>query len=110
MTIQDAIQKSIEGGWKKGQELHSIQAKIWFKRDYHGLNLKRGVSFSEALLDPSFWVSLGKSLGWDDPNKATAGYITYYEATGEDYWCYMWHRLIDSRRAGKSIEQFFEQL
>lgn len=49
MTIDDAIKKAIEGGWRKGDP--SLD---------HYVNV---VGY-EAFLDPEFWKALGTAFGW----------------------------------------------
>lgn len=56
-------------------------------------------------LNPLFWQSLGKALGW-----------CYHEPAFENCVCtgqtigYYWHRFIDHLAEGKSAEDFFTEL
>lgn len=87
MTIETAIQKSIEGGWQKDIALDN--------RDK--LQMELNEASNGYLLDPLFWQSLQKGAGWEGTNP----YGTWKE---------LWHRLIDWLIAGRSIEQFFAGL
>lgn len=85
MTIQEAIKKAIEGGWK--------ESSSWFD----GVIIKQ-----KAFLDPIFWQALGKSLGWED-------FMGGYEDRCFG-WVYQWHSFIDHLAKGESAESFFEEL
>ncbi len=57
MKIQQTVEKAIEGGWtpeKRGELDNEGFAKL--------IRARWGNGF---LLDPSFWQSLGKALGWE---------------------------------------------
>ena len=100
MTIQQAIEKAIEGGYKGNKEFllklpEYAKSQIW--------------------LDPLFWQSLGKAMGWCEyavcihdgkmncfEKNHWAGYM------GE--WKWHWHRFIDHLAEGKDAESFFETL
>lgn len=89
MTIEQAITKAIEGGWNKESIVQPM--------DTGPANL------AKAILDPSFWQSLGKAMGW---NKL------YYTICHQKVspWLFHWHRLIDHLADGGSIESYFEKL
>ena len=104
MTIQEAIQKAIEGGWKNEVD-----------RDFA---LYKGQPHF-ALLDPLFWQAVGKSLGWGneygiDERDFWVGEINYPEVIKgkafREIWRYNWNRLIDHLAEGKSIEDYFKNL
>ncbi|HVB33734.1 MAG TPA: hypothetical protein VNJ52_05090 [Patescibacteria group bacterium] len=82
MTIEQAIKKAIEGGWKDKWDLDP--------ENRHG---------SDVFLDPSFWQSLGKALGWGENDTAH-----------RNEWISRWHDFIDHLAEGKSAESFFETL
>ena len=104
MTIEQAIEKAIEGGYKHPNVSNGIDISP------SNLNL--------TLLNPLFWQALGKSMGWK--------YMAYrqgrwnrYEldqqmmsdtAFSQEEWLYYWHYFIDYLAEGKSIESFFETL
>lgn len=94
MTIKDAITKAIEGGYKTG----TLGAFGW----------------ERMVLDPLFWQSLGKAMGWGKkcfcqkiremchPRCEEEGYA--------EGWEIQWHRFIDHLAENKSAESFFETL
>jgi len=111
MTITETIKKAIEGGYKLPEKYivnkDTIEIKLWNGGDDTEWTPKN------IYLDPLFWQSLGKSLGWD--KKAKKGYVRFCDIKDESgntqfYWNYMWHRFIDSLASGKSIEEFFNEL
>lgn len=97
MTLQDAIKKVVEGGWK-------------FKEDYFiGALLKN----SQFLLERDFWQALGKSMGWEDEQPGHDGKSTLaidYSLPRQQDWLFYWHCFIDHLAEGKDINSFFETL
>lgn len=97
MTIQQAIEKAIEGGWNE---------RLIFEKNGH-------LCDSSFLLDPLFWQSLGKAMWWDkltverDGRTFKAG---KYGLLPEFVWQGEWHRFIDHLAEGKDQESFFENL
>lgn len=128
MTIEQAIEKAVEGGYHRGQigtspivEINCDFAITETKgeRNHYGL--------AWVWLDPLFWQSLGKAMGWpedttycDHCGEADIAdeYITHDEEhsdcsnilTFPKYWRYQWHRFIDHLAEGKDAESFFESL
>lgn len=98
MTIEETIKKAIEGGWKKTPK-HCR---------YDGVN-HNAVCIEIVLLDPDFWQSLGKAMGW---GKLCDPYCRTPECSDCDElgWREQWHKFIDHLADGKSIESFFETL
>lgn len=116
MTIQQTIQKAIEGGWKPKQI--KFKSKTITETTAHAFRMSFGDSF---LLDPQFWQCLGKAMGWREFVCTECGGL--YElvdgcknnpsciySTAQEEWFYQWHSLIDHLAEGKSIESFFEKL
>ena len=96
MTVQEAIEKSIEGGY------------VPFHVEEDACEME-GKEIAHAIMDISFWQSLGKVMGWnlkkwtdDIPGKQP-------EILTPD-WLVEWHRFIDHISQGKSIEEYFEKL
>lgn len=87
MTVQQAIEKAIEGGWDKSQN----EKLFPFVRD--------------TWSDPLFWQSLGKALGWNETH--TDGKKKWLEW---HKWKFEWHRFLDFLAEGKSAEEFFATL
>lgn len=139
MTIKQAIEKAIEGGYHRGQigtspivEINCDFAITETKgeRNHYGL--------AWVWLDPLFWQSLGKAMGWGDEmvcidetgHPKEWGYYFHCPVCGEivhgerqecpsecetDYppiesWKYHWHRFIDHLAEGKDAESFFSNL
>lgn len=112
MTVQQAIEKAIEGGWNKVQN----EKLFPFVRD--------------TWSDPIFWKSLGKALGWGyecfncgyeisqhirlDKSLTTSwgngfpcGGVSNFRSN--DYLQH-WHRFIDHLIEGGTAESFFAEL
>jgi hypothetical protein len=87
MTTEDALHAAIAGGWD-------------FKRAEVGGLLTGRVAF----IDPLFWQSLGNVLFW--------GHLDHESmiATGRAMWHQMWLIFIDHLAAGKTANDFFQQL
>lgn len=97
--MKEAIQKAIEGGWHGGDwtfNTFSGQGDIVLERKEYSVYIPR----SEAFLDPLFWQSLGKSLGWG--KQSIYGKI--------EKWKQEWHNFIDHLAEGKDPEEFFTNL
>lgn len=95
MTIKEAIEKAVSAGYKVPAFPKGMVEEVYF-------------------LDPLFWQSLGKSLGWKDPKYGTCqcmqGESCEFCNRGNTMWEYHWHRFIDHLAEGKSIESFFEPI
>lgn len=122
MTIQQAIEKAIEGGWDKWQYFGTdLSARMpdnatdqeietWLLSDKH------------MFLDPTFWQSLGKAMGWYFSGLAPRHCRHYYgeelvdencgncKATKTPDWITQWHHFIDHLVEGGTPESFFKSL
>jgi hypothetical protein len=91
MTIEEAIKKANDGGWRPTYfalpHLHNVHCN------------------SEIFLDPSFWKSLDKTIAEETFLKSNIQ-NGYYEP----HWKELWHRFIDHLAAEKSTEEFFHNL
>lgn len=96
MTIEQAIEKSIEGGYKWNGGPRECS---WGHYDH-------------AFLDPLFWQSLGKALGWAEEVKVIHSHPVESDIVREktEGWKWEWHRFIDHLAEGKDAESFFESL
>lgn len=106
MTIQQATQKAIEGGWK-GVDATIVEGQVY--------TFGKRIVEPEALLDPLFWQSLGKAMGWGTGCNICSGdeCINPKEHLTKNHkypWQIEWHRFIDHLAEGKSIELFFAEL
>ncbi len=62
-------------------------------------------SYDEFFLDPLFWQSLGKGMGWiTKENNDTSAEI------GLEEWKLRWHCFIDALAKGETAEEFFRKL
>lgn len=119
MTIQQAIEKAIQGGWEPRDSALEHWNKIM--PTLHPIDQARIIS--EALLQPEFWKALGKSMGWIERcDKCGAELYTDSEAfrrygcddckcgDATEGWLVEWHAFIDHLAEGNSIESYFESL
>lgn len=126
MTIQQFIEKAIEGGWKfkNVDTIHIIpQDRITSVRDSIRILAKFNdgyqmyVSEEEILLDPLAWKAVGKVEGWAEflcgvcRTGFTSDHILHHsgvQSTPE--WKYNFINLACELAEGKTIEQFIETL
>ena len=96
MTIQEAIEKAIEGGYTI-DPFHDPSRPIQ----------------AQYLLETSFWEALGRALGWNNET------ITVHAVENgkptivtriQQHWLSHWQRFIDHIAAGKTPESFFESM
>jgi hypothetical protein len=98
MTIQEAVKKSIEHGYS----LRGIGPSGFYELlDRYS---------SDVFLDPLFWQSLGKAMGWEFVSKERKVQYTKNHKLNSysQEWLYQWHRFIDHLAEGKDAESFFE--
>lgn len=94
--MKQAIQKAIEGGYKMRRTARGVSETEPTARDL-------GRHWRSLVLDPLFWQSLGKALGWT---------IEAEDSIWKDQeeWKMAWHRFLDHLTAGKDPEEFFTNL
>ena len=102
MTIEKAIKLAIEVGW--GEDDDEIQ---WA--------LLPNVNRHQILLDPKFWQSLGKALGWKNVKEcpicmSVDCFSGVHKEDDLEGWYYHWHSFIDHLADGGTIESYFEKL
>jgi len=121
MSIEQTIQKAIEGGYKLSGENSAYY--------FEGIKDKPFVNIDSVLLDPLFWQALGKSLkwnvnidddyGWCDESELIEKRNPRWFADCKKHHNYMpyrseevvyWHKFIDHLSDGGTIESYFEQL
>lgn len=66
---KEIIEKAIEGGWRpencRYPTIKSLQIDgVWF--DVQNSSSPIFFAYEVIVLDPTFWQSLGKSLGWEE--------------------------------------------
>lgn len=86
MTIEQFIEKAIQGGWKPEH----------LSRDRTLMRMK---AFQAAILDPSAWKAVGRVEGFP-----------HNEGMADQWWQSRMHRMIDTLAEGKTIEQYLETL
>ena len=89
MTIEQVIQKAIEGGYER--------TKRNYTRELGRFHV------CEIVLDPLFWQALGKSMGWNGVNHLAPEMPTWR-------WREYLHDFLDHIADGGTIESYFEQL
>lgn len=137
MTIEEIIQKAIEGGWNPTEEKdYTINTKpdgVWTAHFYDKDYPEEGTNQYEIqymVLDPKFWEAVGKVEGWKEmvcEVGNSGGYESddYYtewreasenECDDEDVletrkgWEHKMHDMIDALCSGQSIEDFIKSL
>lgn len=128
--MENAIKKSIEGGWKftNGESILEIDVggvfigeKVFIKF-FDKETEQFSFALSDILLDHLFWQALGKQQGWGKivcANCNTDGWTKENECRmcskggigikTEDYK-YHWHNFIDHIAQGGNIDEFFNNL
>src|SRR5262245_19867492 len=104
MTIQDAINNAIKGGYHldsaDGVTIAFSGANdeysAWTRPDTESSFL---IPVHETLLDPRFWHALGRTLGWeaecDLAITCVHGAEECHSGRGA-YWMYQWHCFIQA--------------
>jgi hypothetical protein len=118
MTIQEAMNKAVEGGYhidgSDGIATSYIGANdeysAWTRADNDAAFI---VPVEETLLDPRFWQALGHTLGWgavcDLAITCVHGAEEWQSGRGY-YWMYQWHCFIQAIADGETLAAFFERL
>jgi hypothetical protein len=118
MTIQEAMNKAVEGGYH-------IHGSDGTETDYEGTNgafslwtrTDNASSFmipmEETYLDPRFWQALGRALGWSEVCDLAITCVHGEEECQRCrgyYWMYQWHCFIQAIADGRTPAAFFAQL
>ena len=114
MTISEAIQKAIEGGWQqlpKNCSLLRIEVEMdrWLLHFWDDKAHQSDVFFiplHKTFLQPLFWQALGKAMGW----KYQIGTVDGLPVYDNKVWLENWHKFIDFLSEGKTAEDYFNQL
>ena len=131
MTIQQAIQKAIEGGWrpkefpleeksddilvqvateKELEENDDLIYPIMFSNlEYPEEGYYYSTDMPHIIIDPLFWQALGKSMGWKYAGQYTQEWSNM-KVCSFDEWVYKWHLMVEHLADGGTIESYFEQL
>lgn len=110
MTIQEAMNKAVEGGYhlygSDGMDTYYEGANraysAWTRKDNDSSFM---VPMEETLLDPKFWQALGHALGWGEAcDLAITCTHGHAECRYRGYfWMFQWHCFIvrDYRVSGR---------
>jgi hypothetical protein len=126
MTIQQFIERAIEGGWREQCRLVEIgpiaRAQFASFRSFEGEDVEEWEKpITEILLDPAAWKAVEKVEGWEDEclncrvpmreHKPTRIGKVYCSQSHIHYvWRAKMHRLIDHLAEGGTIESYLETL
>lgn len=107
--MKNAIEKAIEGGLKEGEKWQFVGANRYWAIWLDGNGTETTININNYLLDPLFWSSLGKAMGWGvatiDGQELRVGRDGYIHV-----WQCEWHRFIDHLASGGDAESFFNEL
>ena len=118
MTVQEAMQKAVEGGYhiygSDGMntlyEGANSEFSAWTRIDNEPSFL---VPTEETFLDPQFWQALGRALGWSEACDLAISCMHGAEECQSCrgyYWMYQWHCFIQAIADGHTPEAFFARL
>jgi hypothetical protein len=119
MNLHESFEIAIKNGWTtfKGHKIHSVRLIPGDKRlaeaiEEHGERASSSTTFSydEFFLDPLFWQSLGKGLGWEETVEVEIPDFPMTPALKATQWKVHWHHFIDAVAEGRTPEAFFREL
>ena len=112
--MKNAIKLAIEGGYGGSWLRLRFKSRPDYNHDWKGHERQEVFgeeSTRKMLLDPLFWQSLGKAMGWE---KRITGYNAFTKGKlnkeNNDPWRLEWHRFIDKIAEGGTADEFFEEL
>lgn len=103
---------------KEGENWQFVGANRYWAIWLDGNGNQTTINVNSYLVDPAFWVALGKSEGWqykaflrgkwetEEVNNSMRSDTPFRSPE----WQYHWHRFIDHLASGKSTDSFFEEL
>jgi len=118
MTIQEAINKAVEGdyhiygsdGMDTLYEGANSEYSVWTRKDNESSFI---VPTEKTFLDPQFWQALGRALGWNEACDLALICVHGEEECQRyrgDYWMFQWLRFIQALADGNTPEAFFAHL
>lgn len=120
MTLQQAIEKAIEGGYLNN--FTDDGSKVIDIKDEDTADGKISIAFYlretdrfyfnkyKICSDPLFWQALGKSMGWKEEYYIQPKLLDDSKVKIRAEYIDVWHRFIDHLAEGKDIESYFEKL
>jgi hypothetical protein len=120
MNLHEAIKIAIENGWTtfKGNKIDSVRfidsgdkrlAEVIEEEGEHPTSSSI-FSYDEFFLDPLFWQSLAKGLGWDESIEVEIPSFPLTPTLKATQWKVHWHHFIDAIAEGRKPEEFFREL
>ena len=119
MNLHEAVKIAIENGWTmfKGHKVDLVRFMAGDKRLAEVVEEHEGrasslitFSYDEFFLDPLFWQSLGKGLGWEGTVEVEIPDFPLTPALKAIQWKVHWHHFIDAIADGRTPEEFFREL
>jgi hypothetical protein len=118
MTVQEVIDKAVEGGYhiygSDGMHTEYEGAtndySAWTRKDNDSSFI---VPTEETLLDAQFWHALGRALGWSERCDLSITCVPGHEECRQShgyYWMFQWHCFIQAIADGNTPEAFFAPL
>lgn len=115
MTIQQFLQKAIEGGWEPIGYNFSNKPFSWKVQAVCKVKYKE-----RFFLDPKLWEAVGKTEGWEDkckicgenhfPKKIETKEYVMHRHVPDPAWINKMHRMIDALCEGKTVQEYIESL
>jgi hypothetical protein len=118
MTIKEAIEKAVKGGYhldgSDGMGIYDEGAHRDFSAGTRTENASTCmVAVKATLLDPQFWQALGKALEWNAVSNLASICVHGEEecqTCRSSYWRYQWHCFLQALVDGHTPEAFFARL
>ncbi len=120
MNLDEAIKIAIQNGWTtfKGHKIDYVRfIDTGYKRLAEVIEEQEGrlsssttFSYDEFFLDPLFWQSLGKGLGWEETVEVEIPDFPLMPPLKATHWKVQWHHFVDAIAEGRSPEAFFREL
>ena len=118
MTISEAIEKAVEGGYHiygsdgmdTAYEGANSEYSVWTRKDNESSFI---VLTEKTFLDPQFWHALGRVLGWSERCDLSITCVHGHEECRQyhgSYWMFQWHCFIQALADGNTPEAFFAPL
>ncbi len=110
MEMKEALKLAIKEGYQKGNFYFVLTESVKEDAPESIKEARDRMLLTEKekyLLDPVFWQSLGKALGWSESKDFEKNHS---EVIFVARWLYVWHQFIDWVANGKNVDEFFKEL
>lgn len=112
MTIQEFIEKAIEGGYEEGRNWKFVRANRYWVQWLDSNGSEVSINLNCYLLAPEVWKAVGRAEGWIYPDGRDVA--KYYnndpKRTPYPLWLWKMHRMVDALADGKTVEFYFKNL